>query len=75
MTFNPPKWYRLSIHPDTVIFTTPWKDKSTADWSSLPFTLVDLKAKLKISPTKLAQLPIQKMKTHIFTTIPWIFEE
>lgn len=75
MTFQPPKWYRLSIHPDVVIHSPPKKAVRTDTWANMPFTRTELEAKMDMGLTQLAGLPMQKIKTHILVAIPKIFDD
>lgn len=78
MAFQPPKWYRLSIHPDTVIQSPP-KPKLTplkkATCNDLPFSAMELKSKISMDFTQLESLPLQTMKATIFAAITAVFEE
>ena len=76
MVFQPPKWYRLSIHPDTVIQSPPKlappKPKTCED---LPFSAAELRGKLTMELSKLEVLPLQTMKATIFAAISTVFGE
>ena len=78
MVFSPPKWYRLSIPPGTIIKTTPRRkgtEESAVTWQSLPVSRADVILKLGTKMDTLHQLPILQMKTTILSVIPRIFED
>ena len=76
MPFAPPKWYRLSIHPGTVIPTTPRQQPAQEDeGKGLQVSLADIELKTKLTSKELAALPLPQMRTAILAAIPLVFEE
>ena len=71
MNFSPPKWYRLSIHPDEKIATTP---RHQVTWRSMPISLPDVELNLDIDINLLVQQPFTAQRTALLTAIPLIFD-
>ena len=71
MNFSPPKWYRLSIHPDEKIVTTPCHHIT---WRSIPISLPDVELNLDIDINLLVQQPFTAQRTALLTAIPLIFD-
>ena len=75
MAFAPPKWCRLSIHPDTVIQTTPRKSTRAEEWKKLAISLTDVELKVNTNIDTLVTLPLPEKRTIILSAIPMIFQD
>lgn len=77
LCFSPPKWYRLSLHPETVIHATPRQptEEKKETREGLQISAPDVALKLKMETDELVKLPPQKIRTAILTAIPMIFED
>jgi hypothetical protein len=76
MTFAPPSWYRLSIHPEEKMSGTPLAAVTPKmTWASVPVSRADLQSKLNLSSNELKQLNILTLRTTTLSLIPRIFEE
>ena len=76
LNFSPPKWYRLSLHPEVVIQTTP--RQSTTEGTErmrLEISASDVAGKLRLQIDDLVTLPQEKLRTEILKAIPMIFED
>ena len=70
MTFSPPKWCRLSIHPDEKIQTTP---RRHITWQDIPISPSDVAENLRVDVNELLQQPFTAQRTAILAAIPLIF--
>ena len=75
MQFAPPKWYRLSIHPDTKIQATPRQSPKKVEGTAPQVSIADIELKTRMSSKELTELAPSKMRTAILTAIPLIFDE
>ena len=76
LSFLPPKWYRLSLHPEVVIQSTPRQQTAEATVRmKLEISAVDVARKLQLQIDDLASLPQEKLRTEILKAIPMIFED
>ena len=71
MTFSPPKWCRLSIHPDEKIQATP---RRRITWQDIPISPFDVAENLQIDVNELLQQPFTAQRTAILAAIPLIFD-
>ena len=74
--FSPPKWYRLSLHPEVVIQTTPRQSATEGtERMKLEISAADVAGKLKLQIDDLIKLPLDRLRTEILKAIPMIFED
>lgn len=71
MNFSPPKWYRLSIHPEEKISATPRRQLT---WQSIPISLPDVELNLGVDILHLIQQPFSAQRTALLAAIPLIFD-
>ena len=76
MSFAPPKWYRMSIHPGKIIQTTPRQIPNQPDEGKrVQVSLADIELKTKMNSTELAALPLPQLRMAILAAIPLVFKE
>ena len=77
MTFAPPRWYRLSINPDTASYSSPRTSKrdTVANEEVVQITLSDLTQKITMSIADLAKQPLPIQKMEILSALPKIYED
>ena len=75
MAFAPPRWYRLSMNPDTVRHSSPRTQKRDAGTNeeAVQITLNELGLKLNMSIAELAIQPLSIQKTEILSALPKIY--
>jgi hypothetical protein len=75
MQFAPPKWYRLSIHPNAKIQPTPRQQPKQTEVKGPQVSIADIELKTRMTSKELTSLPLPKMCTAILTAIPHIFDD
>ena len=75
MQFAPPKWYRLSIHPNAKIQPTPRQQLKQTEEKGPQVSIADIELKTRMTAKELTSLPLPKMRTAILTAIPHIFDD
>ena len=76
LSFSPPKWYRLSLHPEVVIQPTPRQSTTEGnERMKLEISALDVAGKLRLQVDDLVQLPTDRLRTEILKAIPMIFED
>lgn len=74
MAFSPPKWYRLSIHPDAILKPTPRKQRTRQEeWRSIPITLADIQSKLGTPIEALLETTFETQRATILLMAPLAF--
>ncbi len=78
MSFAPPRWFRLSIHPDTKIKASPKPrpgTRTTVENNEAQILLPDLTSKLLGTVQELLESPFAVQKLEILSAIPRIYAD